>query len=321
MYQVIYADPPWNYRDQCNSGKRGAIHKYQTMKLPQIKALPVNYIAAKNSILFMWVTAPMFPEGLEVVKAWGFKFKTVGFTWVKTTSKIACPSAIARAPDASAMEVFTDAGLKLAVGMGHYSRANAEFCLIGIKGRFKRVDGGVQSAIIAPRRAHSQKPDEARDRIVRLTGDVPRIELFARVRVDGWDAWGNEIRQLDIFLDPFPSGTLIGDNFEDFPEPHFMRSFVEPRRVLVSVTKYDGVGLHYHTMVTENEDSFWDFKRGIWRQPWRSPYRGKHFSQKFRTHKEAKGHVQRMVDEHFSTAAHDVRNRHTDERWYYREGD
>lgn len=170
MYSVIYADPPWEYRDKCNDGKRGASHKYPVMKLSDIKDLPIEEIANEDCILFLWSTAPMLPVALEVIKAWGFKYKTIGFTWVKITSKG-----------------------KVAIGMGHYTRSNAEFCLIGVRGRFKRVDGGVPSAILAPRRKHSQKPDEVRDRIVQLSGDVPRIELFARERVPGWDAWGDEV--------------------------------------------------------------------------------------------------------------------------------
>lgn len=296
MYQIIYADPPWNYRDQCRAGNRGAVFKYPTMKLPQIKALPVRHISADNCVLFMWATAPMLPEGLAVIDAWGFKYKTVGFTWVKTTSKG-----------------------NLAVGMGHYTRANAEFCLIGVRGSPKRVDSGVQSAIISPRRKHSQKPDEIMDRIVRLYGNVPRIELFARERVDGWDAWGNEIEP-DIAF-PERGGRVQMGAIKTPPGMHFRLSDLEPRKVEVAVTKFTGIGIHYHLDVVERDDLIWGFREGTWFTPSDNPYRGRGFHEKHRTHKEAMDRAQSLIAEYFGTAAYNVVWRQTQERWNYRDGD
>ena len=181
-YSVIYADPPWSYRDQAHAGQRGVTYKYDLLDLGQIKALPIRDIAADNCALFLWVTPPLLPDCMGVVDAWGFKYKTVGFTWVKTYF----PSE------------------KYFMGMGSYTRTNAELCLLGLKGKLARQDKGVRSLVVSPVRQHSQKPDEVRDRIVQLFGDVPRIELFARQRTPGWDAWGNQA-QSDV--------ELVGEHF------------------------------------------------------------------------------------------------------------
>jgi N6-adenosine-specific RNA methylase IME4 len=169
-YDIIYADPPWNYRDKAVAGKRGASFKYPTMKLEQICELPIKDIRSDNCALFMWATMPLLPVAFDVIDAWGFKYKTVAFTWVKHYKK--------------AKTHF--------VGMGHWTRANAELCLLATRGRVKRVSDSVRQVVEAPIGKHSQKPDAVRDRIVDLLGDLPKIELFACKRVVGWDAWGNE---------------------------------------------------------------------------------------------------------------------------------
>ena len=172
-YQIILADPPWNYRDKANSGQRGAGHKYPCMDLSDLMQLPVKSIAADNCILFMWHVPPMPLEALKLVESWGFKLKTMkGFTWVKLNKRIRTPF----------------------MGMGNWTRANTEDCLIAVRGSPKRVSANVRQHIEAPRREHSQKPDEVHDRIVELMGDLPRIELFARQQKPGWDAWGNELK-------------------------------------------------------------------------------------------------------------------------------
>lgn len=170
-YEIIYADPPWSYRDKAAAGKRGASFKYPTQSTDWIKNLPVGDIASDNCVLFLWVTMPKLNEVFEVVEAWGFEYKTVAFTWVKR-NKVA-PTWF--------------------MGMGRWTRANAELCLLATKGKPSRVNAGVHSVIDTPIRKHSQKPDETRDRIVQLLGDRSRIELFARDKTDGWDVWGNEV--------------------------------------------------------------------------------------------------------------------------------
>lgn len=164
--------PPWSYRDKMKSGDRGVEFKYSTMSDRDIINLPVNEIAAENCWLFLWATFPRLPLALEVINSWGFAYKTLGFNWVKTNKK------------------QTDT---LFWGCGSYTRSNSEICLLGIKGKVKRQSATVHSQIISPIQRHSQKPSEARDRIVKLCGDLPRIELFAREKTPGWDCWGNEV--------------------------------------------------------------------------------------------------------------------------------
>jgi len=176
-YSIIYADPPWSYRDKAHAGQRGVDYKYGTLTPEQIARLNVASIAAEDAVLFLWITPPQLEVGLEIIETWGFAFKTLAFTWVKTYPKAGTPC----------------------VGMGHWTRSNAELVLLGVRGKPKRVDAGVRQVIIAPRGEHSAKPPEVRDRIVQLMGDLPRIELFARENVEGWHAWGNEV-ECDVDL-------------------------------------------------------------------------------------------------------------------------
>lgn len=170
-YNIIYADPPWAYKDKALSGNRGACCKYPVMDTKYICNFPVKQIAADDAILFMWVTMPKLNECFDLIKAWGFEYKTCGFVWIKKNKK-------------------SDS---LFWGMGRWTRANAEICLIATKGNPKRQAANVHSVVMTPIEEHSKKPSEIRDRIVQLCGDLPRIELFARQCVDGWDCWGNEV--------------------------------------------------------------------------------------------------------------------------------
>jgi len=168
-YSVIYADPPWSYRDR-SMNRGGSARHYETLLVKDVMLLPVQRISASDCMLFLWTTCPILPVALSVMTAWGFSYRTVAFVWVKTTGKG-----------------------DLAWGMGHWTRANAELCLLGINGKPKRVSAGVHQVVMSRRLEHSRKPAEVRDLIVQLAGDVPRIELFARERVPGWDAWGKEV--------------------------------------------------------------------------------------------------------------------------------
>lgn len=147
-YQIIYADPPWSYRDKALAGDRGAGCKYDVMNMQDIKELPVEELTEDNCILFMWVTMPMLEEAFSVMRAWGFNYKTCAFTWVKQNKK--------------ADSLFW--------GMGNWTRANAELCLLGIRGKPKRADAGVHSVILSHIEKHSKKPAETRDRIAKLMG-------------------------------------------------------------------------------------------------------------------------------------------------------
>ncbi len=174
-YSIIYADPPWLYTSDPKS-KRGiwglSQNHYKSMTFDELKKLPVADISEKDSILFMWATFPNLPKAIEVLESWGFTYKTVAFTWVKQNK----------------------AGTDIKkYGLGWYTRSNAEICLIGRKGKFDRKSAKVQQIILSPIGEHSKKPDETRDRILELCGDLPRIELFARQKTPGWDVWGNEV--------------------------------------------------------------------------------------------------------------------------------
>jgi len=175
-YNIVYADPPWNYTDKCNAGKRGAEFKYSCMNIDDIKSLNISNISADDAVLFLWVTFPMLQEGLDTIKAWGFTYKTIAFNWVKRNKK--------------AESWFW--------GMGNWTRSNSEVCLLGVKGKPKRLNANVHSVIDTPIETHSKKPDIVRDKIIHLVGDLPRIELFARETIDGWDSMGNEIDGHDI---------------------------------------------------------------------------------------------------------------------------
>ena len=170
-YQIIYADPPWSYRDKALAGNRGAGCKYLTQSAEWLNSLPVNRIADKDCVLFLWVTMPKLNECFDLIKAWGFEYKTCAFTWIKKNK----------------------VSNSWFMGMGRWTRANSELCLLATKGSPKRINAGVHSIIDTPIEQHSKKPDITRDRIIYLVGDLPRIELFARQKTNGWDVWGNEI--------------------------------------------------------------------------------------------------------------------------------
>ena len=170
-YQIIYADPPWSYRDKASAGKRGASFKYPTQEKDWLRKLPVQLLAEDDCVLFLWVTMPLLDEGLELIKSWGFEYKTVAFTWVKKNKK-------------------ADSWF---FGMGNWTRSNAELCLIGKKGKIKRQSASISSIIDTPIHELSKKPDCTREKIVSLMGDISRIELFARQKTEGWDVWGNEV--------------------------------------------------------------------------------------------------------------------------------
>ena len=182
-FKVIYADPPWTFRTWSEQGKgRSAENHYACMTLQQIRDLPVADLAEEDCALFLWTTDPMLPQALDLIQKWGFTYKTIAFVWAKLNKN---------APDTlwTADDFFT--------GMGYWTRANSEFCLLATKGKPQRQSASVRRLVVAPRREHSRKPDEVADRIVALMGDVPRIELFARTTRLGWAVWGNESEKFE----------------------------------------------------------------------------------------------------------------------------
>lgn len=151
---------------------QGAAEKhYPTMDINELCALPVADLAAPDSALFLWATFPQLPEALRLIQAWGFQYKSVAFLWLKKNRK-------------------ADSWF---YGLGFWTRGNAEVCLLATRGHPKRQAANIHQFIIAPIQEHSKKPDEARDKIVALMGNVPRVELFARQTTPGWDVWGNEV--------------------------------------------------------------------------------------------------------------------------------
>lgn len=168
-YKIIYADPPWRYRQR--GGQGVAENHYPTMSIDELCDLPISTLSEKDCALFLWATFPQLPEAFKLMESWEFTYKTVAFTWVKQNKS----------------------GIGNFLGLGYWTRSNAEICLFGVKGHPKRISKKVRQLIISPIERHSKKPDVARERIVELMGDLSRIELFARQKVSGWDAWGNEI--------------------------------------------------------------------------------------------------------------------------------
>ena len=168
-YDIIYADPPWAYRNKKTGGSMvsGAEAKYPTMSVDEISALPIKDIASKNSVLFMWATVPLMPEAFQVMKAWGYKYKTM-ITWRKIMS----------------------------LGMGYWFRGQCEHLLLGVRGQVKAFRLQEPNFIQAKVLAHSEKPEEFRQLIERATSKMRSrnaVELFARRRVTGWDVFGNQV--------------------------------------------------------------------------------------------------------------------------------
>lgn len=181
-YGTIYADPPWRFSTYSDKGKgRSAEAHYDCMSLPEIKAMPVGSWAAPDAALFLWATDPMLQHAMEVMAAWGFKYKTVAFYWVKLNKG---RNGMFLTPK----DFFT--------GMGFWTRANPEMCLLGTRGHPKRRHNDVQKLLLASRREHSRKPEAAYERIERLVGG-PYLELFARAGQPGWDRLGNQTSLFD----------------------------------------------------------------------------------------------------------------------------
>ena len=171
-YKIIYADPPWYFKSYSKKGEdRNATNHYPCMEFNDLLALNINDIADVDCCLFMWVTDPFLEKSFKLLKQWGFKYKTIAFTWAKKNKT----------------------NDNFFMGLGYWTRANPEICLLATKGKPKRFYKNVKQLVIDSRREHSRKPDIIRTNIVNLCGDLPRIELFARHKVQGWDCWGDEV--------------------------------------------------------------------------------------------------------------------------------
>ena len=179
-YQIIYCDPPWNFGNRMYSSNKIDHHRaisraYPVMKTQDICKLPIKDICAENAICFMWVADAFIPEALEVLRAWGFQYKTIAFIWQKK--------------EKSGKQVCY---------MGQWTMKGSEIVLLGTRGKMTQylISRKIRQLVEASRerKKHSRKPQIIRDRIVEMFGNLPRIELFSRQKTDGWDVWGNEVK-------------------------------------------------------------------------------------------------------------------------------
>ena len=178
-YRIIYADPPWHYgsksavNDSTGNGIKPLSDHYNTMSLKELEELPIKKMTEDDAACFMWVTDSHLDEAIKILKEWGFKYKTIAFNWVKTTSKG-----------------------NYCKNVAPWTMKSSEICLLGTKGsmtKHKKVNN-IESLVVAERTKHSKKPEEVRKRIELLFGDASRLEMFARHASDGWDAFGNEVK-------------------------------------------------------------------------------------------------------------------------------
>jgi len=184
-YQIIYADPPWEYDAGRCLAKKSVLSKggdvpYSYMNLREICSLRVDNITDKNCLLFMWTTGPKLNQAFDVGMSWGFIYSTIGFVWDKVNTN-----------------------------PGYYTLSSAEICLVFKKGKIPlpRGDRNVKQFLQEKKHEHSRKPAEIRRRINQMFPDQNKIELFARKEDTlfeledwkGWDVWGNEVES-DINL-------------------------------------------------------------------------------------------------------------------------
>lgn len=222
-YGAIYADPPWQFVNLWNTPagpNRGDAAHYGTMSIDDITTLPVSELAADDAVLFVWGIWILLPKIIPLIEQWGFTYKTCAFAWMKANT--------------SQIDLFRD-DADVQMGLGYWTRANTEFCLLGTKGSPKRLNADVRQGIVEPRREHSRKPDCVPGRIERLVAG-PYLELFARTQRPGWDCWGNETTKFTAPLTPAESEadslasysaavTAVGERVKTgAPVPEFMQS-------------------------------------------------------------------------------------------------
>ncbi len=196
-YQIIYADPCWSYYGDPNKDQAAGKH-YDLMTLEQLSALPVQKIAAKMCVMFMWATCPKLHDAVDLLRAWGFYFRGVAYVWVKTTKngKIISGQGVRPSFVKPTTEIVLMGSSSLDVGLEQSDADESEFVLVGSTNRVGRTLPLLTEAqgqvVLAPRGRHSEKPREVRHRIEELFGKYDRLEMFAREHPRGWDVWGNE---------------------------------------------------------------------------------------------------------------------------------
>lgn len=171
-YQIIYADPPWNYAD---SGCAGACERhYSTMHIDDIGALPIKELTAENAVLFLWATYPKMEEALKLIKAWGFTYKSIAFQWVKLNKAVQVNN-----PQITTIQDLLKSSCFF--GLGRWTRGNTECCLLAVKGKPKRASASVGQLIFAPLTRHSAKPPETREKILQLMGGVQELNYLQEI--------------------------------------------------------------------------------------------------------------------------------------------
>jgi N6-adenosine-specific RNA methylase IME4 len=183
-YGAILADPPWHFQvwkgafsaNSVSGARASRAPEYNTMREQELASLSIGELAADDCVLFLWVCWPTLEQSLRLIEAWGFKYKTCGFAWIKA--------------DATQAEFFQEE-TKASMGLGYWTRANSEVCLLATRGKPKRLAADVRQGIVSPKREHSRKPEGVHKSIERLVAG-PYLELFARAPRTGWDVWGNQ---------------------------------------------------------------------------------------------------------------------------------
>jgi N6-adenosine-specific RNA methylase IME4 len=175
-FSAILADPPWHFENWGDNSETDVRRHYETMSITEIADLPVRSLATKDCVLFLWVCWPTMDQALKVIDAWGFKYKTCAFAWVKANGL--------------QIDMFEE-DVPVQIGTGYWTRSNSEVCLLATKGNPRRLNADVRQAIVSPRREHSRKPEGIHERIERLVAG-PYLELFARQKRPNWSHWGNQ---------------------------------------------------------------------------------------------------------------------------------
>lgn len=168
-FSVIYGDPPWEYGNKRT--RSAAAKNYATLSDFKLQTLPIGRLCKPDAALLLWSTGPFLDDAIRLGQSWGFEYKTIAFLWAKRNKVTNSPF----------------------FGMGNYTRANVEPCLLFTRGSPKVRSHAVSQFVWRPIERHSEKPAVVRDLIVQLFGDVPRLELFSRHHVKGWERWGNEV--------------------------------------------------------------------------------------------------------------------------------
>lgn len=190
-YGCVAADPAWHHASRSPKGQtsRSPSHHYRTMRLPEICALPVADVVARDCHLFLWTTGPHLQQAFSVITAWGFRYSSLAFVWVKRKKNAGDVDTYGARP------LFMDLR-DLNFGPGYTTRQNVELVLLGRRGSPKRLARDIFQVIVAPRREHSRKPDEFFPRVERYCHG-PRLEMFPRQSREGWDSWGDESTKFD----------------------------------------------------------------------------------------------------------------------------